>query len=480
MANEKLYFTDDSLSTLVNNIKNIKTELQGKIEGIEEAMPIDWFGSGKAIPENADLNANTYKALGKYYCSSTKTAATITNAPVTNDNYVLFVFQRTTSNIVTQMIITLGGRLFIRSISSDENWSSRKWNEKANKADIPTKLSQLENDLKFQTPDSLAEALGDLAWLDAVAYYNLNSELQGAIDKANSALQTHQSLSHLATKTELAGKTSPGDVSDMIDNYDEVVMLPALNAKVNTSSVGAANGIAPLDSAKKIPSSYLPSYVDDVIEYTSKSSFPSTGVTGVIYVDTTTNLTWRWSGSAYVEISPSLALGTTSSTAYAGDKGQEAHDNASLALDKVNSVIAGTTPVPNANYAVSAKNYTAGGTIEAISTLASQTKDIVDDILDGGTTVPKATTATSAVTATSATTATNYSAGGTIEGIKNNAEETRAIVDDILDGGTTVSKATTATNATQLGGVAAASYARTSQLPIFTFVNGVLTITTNN
>ena len=73
----------------------------------------------------------------------------------------------------------------------------------------------------------------------------------------------------------------------------------------------------------KVPSSQLPSYVDDVEEYTSQSSFPATGTTGKIYVDTTTNLTFRWSGTSYVVISPSLALGETSSTAYAGNKGAE-------------------------------------------------------------------------------------------------------------------------------------------------------------
>lgn len=66
----------------------------------------------------------------------------------------------------------------------------------------------------------------------------------------------------------------------------------------------------------------MPSYVDDVLEYTNKSSFPTTGETGKIYVDTSTNKTYRWSGTAYVEISASLALGETSSTAYAGDKGK--------------------------------------------------------------------------------------------------------------------------------------------------------------
>ena len=80
---------------------------------------------------------------------------------------------------------------------------------------------------------------------------------------------------------------------------------------------------ADLDSNGIIPSSQLPSYVDDVEEYASKSSFPATGTTGKIYVDTTTNLTYRWGGTTYIEISPSLALGETSSTAYAGNKGAD-------------------------------------------------------------------------------------------------------------------------------------------------------------
>lgn len=91
---------------------------------------------------------------------------------------------------------------------------------------------------------------------------------------------------------------------------------------------GAANGVAQLDANGLVPSSQLPSYVDDVLEYSKKSSFPATGQTGKIYVDTTTNLTYRWSGSAYVQISPSLALGTTSSTAYRGDYGNTAYTHA--------------------------------------------------------------------------------------------------------------------------------------------------------
>ena len=94
------------------------------------------------------------------------------------------------------------------------------------------------------------------------------------------------------------------------------------DAQVKRSEMGVANGVATLDSDGKVPASQLPSYVDDVLEYDNKAAFPATGESDKIYVAKDTNLTYRWSGSAYVEISVSLALGETSSTAYAGDKGK--------------------------------------------------------------------------------------------------------------------------------------------------------------
>lgn len=96
---------------------------------------------------------------------------------------------------------------------------------------------------------------------------------------------------------------------------------------IPTSKIGAAGGVASLDSAGKVPSSQLPSYVDDVLEFTSVSKFPNPGESGKIYTDTTTNKTYRWSGSGYTEISPSIALGETSSTAYRGDRGKTAYDH---------------------------------------------------------------------------------------------------------------------------------------------------------
>ena len=79
---------------------------------------------------------------------------------------------------------------------------------------------------------------------------------------------------------------------------------------------------ANLSDNGKVPANQLPSYVDDVLEYGTLSTFPVTGETDKIYVAQDTNLTYRWSGTRYVEISQSIALGETSTTAYPGNKGK--------------------------------------------------------------------------------------------------------------------------------------------------------------
>ncbi len=104
---------------------------------------------------------------------------------------------------------------------------------------------------------------------------------------------------------------------------DDVGAIPA-------TQKGQAGGVAELDSTGKVPAAQLPSYVDDVVEYDSQSDFPETGEDGKIYIAKDTNLTYRWSGTQYVEISASLALGETESTAYRGDRGKIAYDHSQI------------------------------------------------------------------------------------------------------------------------------------------------------
>ena len=125
-----------------------------------------------------------------------------------------------------------------------------------------------------------------------------------------------------------------GDTSELNNKVQEFI-----------DSKGAPNGLASLNESGIIPSAQLPSYVDDVIEVDTFSNLPDTGESGKIYIVQDTNLTYRWSGTGYVEISKSLALGETSSTAYPGDKGKATTDKLNKTSDKV--VVGLTTVNPS-------------------------------------------------------------------------------------------------------------------------------------
>lgn len=122
----ELNYVDGVTSNIQTQINTLNTGLESALSQIDGF--IDWFDKGVSIPNNSDLD--TYITPGKYYCGSTDSSATLVNSPVTNDNFVLYVLRRTTGSSITQIIITLNGKLFIRGASS--NGSLRTWNEKAN------------------------------------------------------------------------------------------------------------------------------------------------------------------------------------------------------------------------------------------------------------------------------------------------------------------------------------------------------------
>lgn len=119
-----------------------------------------------------------------------------------------------------------------------------------------------------------------------------------AITSATKCKITYDTKGLVTSGADLAAS----DIPDLSSSY------------VATGLVGAANGIAQLDANGLVPSTQLPSYVDDVIEgyyYNTKFYEDSahtteiTPATGKIYVDLSTDKTYRWGGSAYVEISQS-------------------------------------------------------------------------------------------------------------------------------------------------------------------------------
>ena len=141
-------------------------------------------------------------------------------------------------------------------------------------------------------------------------------------DATQKALDTIKTETNTLIESHIADKNNPHQVTKEQVGLSEVTN----DAQVKRSEMGVAGGVATLDQDGKVPSSQLPSFVDDVIEVDSYDNLPTTGETGKIYVTKDTNLTYRWSGSRYIEISASLALGETSSTAYPGDKGKETTD----------------------------------------------------------------------------------------------------------------------------------------------------------
>lgn len=127
--------------------------------------------------------------------------------------------------------------------------------------------------------------------------------------------------------------------------YTKAEVDSAVAKKANSSHTHAAADITSVNASAItgiIDAKNLPSFVDDVIEgYYSNSKFYKTrgsdgvyateitGESGKIYVNLNDNKTYRWSGSAFVVISETIALGETSTTAYQGDRGKIAYDHAS-------------------------------------------------------------------------------------------------------------------------------------------------------
>lgn len=224
----------------------------------------------------------------------------------------------------------------------------------------------LTNNTKAISPYTLRQVLESYATIELVKQLINEAQIDpGQLD-----------LSAYAKKTDLPTKLSQLDNDD---NYVQTI-----------------DGI--------IPAQYLPSYVDDVLEYSSSSLFPNPGDAGKIYVDTTTNLTYRWGGSGYVEISKSLALGTTSTTAFRGDHGLAAYQHIS-ATGNPHGLTLGdlsiTVDADTINYlsglneniltALYNKLNTAGGTLSGYLTLHhdpvekmhAATKFYVDTMIDG-------------------------------------------------------------------------------------------------
>lgn len=154
---------------------------------------------------------------------------------------------------------------------------------------LATLISNIGSDWK-----DLWAAIGIIGDLDTTAtdLVEAINEVKATADAGGGAPATTSSSGsvELSTNAETLAFTS-----------NAVVVTPGTLGSV----LNVANGLLQLDGSAKVASTYLPSYVDDVLEYANTAAFPGTGATGIIYVALDTNKVYRWSGSAYVEISAS-------------------------------------------------------------------------------------------------------------------------------------------------------------------------------
>ena len=213
-----------------------------------------------------------------------------------------------------------------------------------------------------------SKLLKNVSELLSLRLQNVQSSADSANEKANAAIPKSKIDTGIdGTETAHDAVPSVGATVTYVKSQRTAIdgSIKSVSGRVTTletwkngiGNKGAANGVAGLDSTGKVPSTQLPSYVDDVIDLinfvssnptsgmtignkyyntTSKKIFTATSTSagvkstpeaGKIYINIATNKTYRWSGSTMAEISASLALGTTSTTAFRGDYGNTLYTN---------------------------------------------------------------------------------------------------------------------------------------------------------
>lgn len=227
-------------------------------------------------------------------------------------------------------IVDVNGKLISPYVTTDEVFDKTH-------NDGTTKLTSTLQSMQSDIARAIEHADTNKGIKSDLGFYKIETNEEGHVvsvtavtaDDINKLSGTIVDKLRTARTISISGDASGSAEFDGSKNIDIAVTLAEDYLK--RSERGAANGVASLDGNGQVPAAQLPSYVDDVVEvyiqeglaYSDAGHTKSvSGEANKIYVDLHTSNTYRWSGTAFVEISKSLALGETSSTAYAGDKGK--------------------------------------------------------------------------------------------------------------------------------------------------------------
>lgn len=361
------YYTETEIDSKLNGKSNTghthddryytESEINTKLAGKSDTSHSHSTHLTTEIAAGADLN--TITTAGWYKCPASVTAAGLKHCPT----QIAFAMEVLINAGVTQKLYEYDSsvpKVYIRNFY-DGAWGEWKrvyttadkptageigaaaashTHTKAQITDFPTSMpaSDVYTWAKAPTKPSYSKGEVGLGNVDNTAdsaksvKYATSAGSAGAVAWANVsgkpttfAPSAHNHNDLYYQKSEVDGKLSGKAASSHKHGAADIT---SVNASAITGVIAAAN---------------LPSFVDDVLEgyygpdgvfyknhdaSTGKYSDAYTGETGKIYVNINDNKTYRWSGSAYVVISETIALGETSSTAYRGDRGAAAYNHA--------------------------------------------------------------------------------------------------------------------------------------------------------
>ena len=325
----------------ISDVTNLQTSLDGKASiehshDMEDVTGLDTALSGKSDTghkhTSTDITDFTEKMAQKADTSHNHEVEDVTGLQTILDGKAASVHTHTIEN-VTGLQGELDGKAddSHTHVSADVTDLQEKLNAKANTTHEHTisNVTGLQTALDAKADDEHTHTSEDITnFNDAVSAqipmtlpndFALNMNI--GEESVSYDGSSYQSVDITAEAIGAAEDNHKHSASDITSGTFNIARIPTItDAKIDSVSATKITGT--------IPQSNLPSYVDDVLEYAGVDTFPEEGEAGKIYVDTTTNKTYRWGGSSYVEISASLALGETSSTAYRGDYGKVAYTHA--------------------------------------------------------------------------------------------------------------------------------------------------------
>lgn len=307
---------DEKITAAIAELDSTVTQTAGAANGNVSASVVE--ADGKLTSVSVSITPNTYDAYGAADTaesnanSYTDTAVSnLENGAVKDNADAIDAINDTTTGILAQ-----ANSYTDTTIAGLDSTVTNGVEPGDMQPDVVVSVTEADGKLTAVTATVTANRFDD---------YGAASAVQG--ETSETVASVKQAVDDLAT--------------DIAEDY-------VSKSQLGVASTSTVTGVATLDTTGKVPSTQLPSYVDDVVEgyydaTTGKfykdadKTVEIPGESGKIYVDLTTNKTYRWSGTQFTVISETLALGETATTAYYGDKGKTAYEHSQSAHARVDA-----------------------------------------------------------------------------------------------------------------------------------------------